>query len=301
MVRAGSRIKLLVVAAKYVRDYSLLNNMVFGLNPDRFDVKVCYLTGKPDGKNSLDSLGAIYLEQEDSSVVGSRKKTIQWLIKLFKRDRPDIVHCHRHKATVLAAIAARMAAVPAVVSHDHGTGIKRLRNPRRRMVTRLVYRWVDRVITVSERGREDILTTNPSLPPSSVLTIWNGIDLDRFDRTESAKGDIKEKMGVGPDDLVFGTVGRLAEKKGHSYLLDSFARVLEKLPSSRLVIVGDGHLLGELTDKAESLGISPSVKLLGYRDDVPELLSGFDVLVVPSFSEGLPRALLEGMAGSIRL
>jgi glycosyltransferase involved in cell wall biosynthesis len=279
---SASLAKVLMLATHYKGDYHLFNHMVLGLEPHGFQAKVCYMAGTPDGKNSLDRHGkAIYLE-DDSQLGGSRIKTILALARLLRNERPHILHCHRFKPTVLGVIAARFSGVPIVISQYHGMQPKHLRRRTRRLTMWLLYRLVNKVITVSEASRRDILALQRSFDPSKVETVWNGIDVGRFEADSAAKESVKQKMGVSADELVFGIVGRLVQKKGHSCLLDAFAEVAKKLHRSRLVIVGDGALREELQKKTENLGLVPKVVFLGRRTEIPELLKGFDVFVLPS-------------------
>ena len=326
-VKVPGGIKVLHLASKYTGDYPLFNSMVTGLDPARYEAKVCYLRGSPDGGNTLDGSGkAIYLDH-DGRLGGSRLKTVCALTRLFKRERPDILHCHRHKPTVLGIVAALFSGVPHIIAHVHG--LNRTRTLSRRLVNKLVLGRVEKVLTVSDGVSRDVLASNPGLGAVKVSTIHNGIDLEAFDGLSVIKGDarpdskdgarpgapgtpgIREALGVRPGDFVFGNVGRLARTKGQAYLIEAFAEVLKKLANvkvkvrvrararARLVIIGDGPLRAELEDSARRLGISDKVNFLGQRHDVPSLLKGFDVFVFPSLAEGLPLGLLEAMASSL--
>nr|MBI3614609.1 glycosyltransferase [Nitrospirota bacterium] len=100
-----------------------------------------------------------------------------------------------------------------------------------------------------------------------------------------------------PDDVpVIGILGRLTHQKGHVYLLRALPLLLAKFPSLRCLVVGDGELREELQGLAAALGLSEHCLFLGVRQDIPEVLAALDVLVLPSLSEGLPYAALEGMA-----
>jgi glycosyltransferase involved in cell wall biosynthesis len=84
--------------------------------------------------------------------------------------------------------------------------------------------------------------------------------------------------------------------KGHSEMLDIFARIVAAVPAARLVLVGDGPTRQEMENKAATSGLAEKVSFLGQRSDIPELVSCFDVLALPSRSEGLPIAAIEAMA-----
>ena len=288
-------VKVLVLSGRYKGDYRLFNDMVFGLDPSFFEAKVCYISGSPDGKNTLDRYGkAIYLDTGGATALSGIKRLFG-LLRILRAEKPAIIHCHRHRATVYGVIAAQLSGLKTVVlSHVHG--LNRTRTLKRRLVNRLILKMVKGVIAVSEGVRADVLKNNRGLDPAKVITVWNGINIDAV---SPAPENLAPEKRRGREGLVFGTVGRLAPTKGHSYLIEAFAQVVKALPSSRLVMVGGGPLEGELKKKAMELGISSEVEFLGYRNDVPELLSGFDVFVFPSIAEGLPAAVLEAMAAGL--
>jgi len=293
---AASAIKVLLLISKYTGNSPLLNHMALDISPV-YEAKVCYLSGVPDGKNTLDGLGrAIYLDC-DGRLAGSGIKTLFALVRLLKKERPEILHCHRHKPTVYGAIAARLAGVPHVISHVHG--LNRTRSLGRKITNRFIFGAVDKVIAVSDGVNKDVLRTNTAIPPGKVVTVHNGIDVDRVAAVSAGRDEVRERLGLKKDAVVFGTVGRLAQTKGQVYLLEAFSVTLKNLPGSVLLIAGDGPLMGELARKAEDLGITPSVRFLGHRQDVLEIMRAFDVFVFPSLAEGLPLALLEAMASGV--
>jgi glycosyltransferase involved in cell wall biosynthesis len=102
-------------------------------------------------------------------------------------------------------------------------------------------------------------------------------------------------LGLTPEQPVVMTVGRLIVMKGQRYLVDSVPRLLERWPDLTLLLVGDGHLRGDLTRHAADLGVSSAVRLLGHRADARMLLDAADVFVLPSIHEGMPLAAMEAM------
>ncbi|MDY7011640.1 MAG: glycosyltransferase, partial [Planctomycetota bacterium] len=96
-----------------------------------------------------------------------------------------------------------------------------------------------------------------------------------------------------------GTVGRLSHEKGMDMLIEAFALVKAQLPQAELVLVGDGAERPRLEGMVAERGLTDSVCFLGIRDDVPALLAGFDIFVLPSRSEGLPLVILEAMAAGL--
>jgi glycosyltransferase involved in cell wall biosynthesis len=288
------KIKILQLAKRYDGNRPLRNAMILGLDPERYQAKVCYLSGKPDGKNILDTCGlAIYLDIDNPNK--HKIKTLIMLKNILKNEKPDILHCHRHAASIFGVLAGITEKIR-VISHVHG--LHRTRSLKRRITNRFILRHIDKIITVSDSVRHDVIETNWDIDTSKVVTVKNCIDLKMIDEIKISKMDARLKLGIS-DGVVFGTVGRLVPTKGQAYLIEAFSRVQKKIPDSRLMIVGNGPLFKKLTKQAEELNISSTVLFTGFREDVLEIIRGVDVFVLPSLAEGLSIALLEAMASRL--
>ena len=128
----------------------------------------------------------------------------------------------------------------------------------------------------------------------------NSIDISSFRHFEKRE-DIRNKLGLGCDDILFGHVGRFAEEKNHSFLVDVFKTIHAKNNKSKLLMIGDGHLRSSIENKLKSLGLSDSVFFLQNRRDVNFLLTAIDLVIFPSLFEGLSFAMLEMQASSLRI
>jgi glycosyltransferase involved in cell wall biosynthesis len=148
----------------------------------------------------------------------------------------------------------------------------------------------DALITVSELNRQEALRINLA-PPEKFTTIYSGIDLNRFkvnvDRIEQYR-----RLGLSPDQPVIGTIGRLSIQKAPLDFVTAAKIVLQQQPNLQFIMVGDGPLASEVR---QAIGDEQRIKVLGYRDDVPEILSILDLFVLSSLWEGLGRALTEAM------
>lgn len=289
------KIKILHLAKKYDGNQSLRNAMILGLDQNKYEAKVCFLSGRPDGKNILDRHGlSFYLDLDNLS--SHRIKTSLTLRNLLTEECPDMLHCHRHAATVFGVFAGLGDKIR-IISHVHG--LDRTRSLKRRFNNWLVLKRVDKIITVSESVRNDVIKTNWDIEPSKVVTVKNCLELKTIDSIKISRTEARLKLGIPEGDVVFGTVGRLVPTKGQSYLIESFSRVLKEIPNSRLVIMGEGLLYKKLTEQAEALHLSSRILFTGYREDVLELIRGLDVFVLPSLAEGLSIALLEAMASGL--
>ena len=292
------KIKILHIIKKYKQNYPLINHMVLGLDPDKYDARVCYLSGRPDGKNVLDRYQkSIYLETNADSRTLSFS-AINSIKNLLKQERPAIIHCHRHRATNYGVLACKgIHGNTAIISHVHGLG--RTRTLKRRMSNWYLFKYVYRIIAVSQGVRADVLKSNWGIIPEKVDVLYNGINLDLIDSIPTNKEQARTLLEASSDEMVFGAVGRLVPTKGHIYLIEAFLKVRNVFPNSRLVIIGEGPLSGELKEISRKTSASSQISFLGYRKNVLELLKGLDVFVFPSLAEGFPLALLEAMGSRI--
>jgi glycosyltransferase involved in cell wall biosynthesis len=212
------------------------------------------------------------------------------LYRLFRQERPHVVHTHAWGTLLEGLIAARLARVPFVVHGEHGT--LQLRGYQRRL-QRAAWSRADRVLSVSSRLAER-MTAETGFPAERIMTLRNGVDLSRFgrDRREEAR----QSLGLPRDGFVAGTAGRLVPVKDQATLLEAVARVRAAGHQVTLVLAGEGPLRADLEAKAASLGISAAVRFLGHCGQVETVLSALDVFVLSSVSEGMSNTILEAMA-----
>jgi glycosyltransferase involved in cell wall biosynthesis len=164
-------------------------------------------------------------------------------------------------------------------------------------------RWLLRLthaaFSVSDRLRRD-LVTHLRVPEGKFEVIYNGVDLTRIAAADRAHA--RREVGASEDEVVIASVGRLVPVKHYESLLGAFARAFGRAAGAvktRLVLIGEGPERAKLEALAASLGIAARTTLLGHREDVPELLVGLDVFVLPSRSEGMSNTLLEAMAAGV--
>jgi len=206
------------------------------------------------------------------------------LYRSLRRHRPHILHCHNIGPTVLGALAARLARVPAVFSTRHGPSTHQ---PRRERKFWLAARFCRRVIAVSEFARRD-LAADPWALPERLLCIYNGAAPPP---PAPKPPDALEKRG--PTLL---SVGRLTPAKDYPCLLQAFALASRSRPDLQLWILGGGPERPRLEQLLDQLRLRPAVHLLGARRDVAWWLAQADLFVLASLREGLPVSLIEAMA-----
>lgn len=293
-----SKITVARLALSYDGSIPSRAGVIMGLDPERFRTILIYLTKCSEEENFFEKKGykAFYLH--GNKVLNAFRISILWkLVRILRDENVYILHCHRHKPTVYGAIAAIFARIPVVISHVHG--ISRTKNFRRKITNCFLLKKVNKIITVGEAVREEVLKNNPSVPSEKVVSVGNSIDYERYAQISLTKPQAKERLNLPQDSYVFGTISRMAPNKGQIYLIRAFEKVKQVLPSAHLVFVGDGRLRNELEEQAHKTATN-SIHFLGHRNNIPELLRAMDVYVQPSIgSEGLPKSLLEAMAAGV--
>lgn len=221
------------------------------------------------------------------------------LLRIFKEERPVIVHTHTSKAGILGRWAARLAGVPLVVHTPHGHVFwgyfNRLTTAFYAMLEKITAAVTDKIIALTEQEKKDCLARRIA-PESKFEIIHSGVALGMFCDSAADPAGMRREMGIPADAFVAGTAGRLTQVKGHKYLLAAAQKVLASNPGMYFVFLGDGELAGELRAQAEASGIAGNVRFLGWRRDVPRVMSALDVFILPSLNEGMGKVLVEAMA-----
>ena len=283
---------------RYINGIPSRAPIMLGLDSEKFETIFIYLKKDSNEPNYFEQKGCrVYYISNKKYFKIFNLFAIFKLRKILKSEKVEILHCHMHQSTIYGTIAAKLARVPIILSHVHG--INRTNTWRRKLINSLLLCKLNKVLTVGEATREDVLLSNPSLHPQQVVSVGNSIDYEQYANVEIGKTQAKKILWLDEASFVFGTVGRLSTNKGHRYLIKAFAQVKRQIPSAHLLIVGKGRLYDELNELAIKMNISEFVHLPGYREDVPQILQAMDVFVLSSLAEGLPRSLLEAMASGI--
>jgi glycosyltransferase involved in cell wall biosynthesis len=207
-----------------------------------------------------------------------------WQIRRhLRRIRPDVLHFNDPHALSSAGLASL------------GLGLRaRIAARRVDFTIRFTARYLrlcDRVVCVS---REVARVCRESGIPSRLLCVVpDGVDPSRVSLGDRTRG--RRSLGLLDDQRLLLTVARLTDHKGHRFLLEALPSVLKKHPEACAAFVGDGDLADTLREQAKRLGVDSSVRFLGYRDDVPDLIRAADLFVFPSHMEGLGSTLIDVM------
>lgn len=223
----------------------------------------------------------------------------RWALwRLFRRERPDVVHVQHLPILALVHAPAWLAGVRRFVVTEHTdahlVGDRRLQRTAARLA-----RAVDTVAVIHSGLRRFCIETI-GMPPARVQLVPNGVDTQHFAPAARDPDRRRELGGVGSDDVVIGCIARLHPDKDHAGLIDAAARLkADGHAGFRLALIGDGPERAALQARAEAAGLAECVRFLGDRDDVAALVAQLDLFVLPSRTEGLPLVLLEAMSAGI--
>ncbi len=211
------------------------------------------------------------------------------LVRHIKRSRVDLVHAHEFTMNVYGGVAAAIAGVPGLAT-VHGRGYY-AQAGRRIAALKLAARLGCTLVAVSADIQRFLMA---ELGFGPVRVVPNGIDVDRPARGDRDRG--RALLGLPSHVPVIGAVGNLYPVKGHRVLLAAASRLEQPV---HIAIAGRGDEEEALVEEARVLGLANRLHLLGFREDVPDLLAAFDIYASPSFSEGQSLALIEAMAAGL--
>ena len=215
------------------------------------------------------------------------KEGIKEFLKLFKEQRPDIVHCH---ASLSARIASKRLGIKTV-------NTRHCLEEKKKFPQNIIYSMInnalsDVVIGVSRITCENLLADGTK--KEKVKLVYNGVaPLKEF--SDEEKREIRKEYGIKNENIVLGIVARLEKVKNHDLFLESGKILLEKYNNLTLLIVGEGSERDNIEQKAKELGIINSVVFCGYLKDVSRIVNIIDIMALTSPKESLSLALIEGM------
>lgn len=249
-------------------------------------------------------MSSVTIERKINSLANI--KAIFSLYRLFKEERPDVVHVHTPVAAIFGRLAARLARVPIVVYTAHGfyfhENMPRLKYKLFLNIEKVMARYFsDFVFTQSQEDLETAVK-NGFLHESKILCIGNGIDLhDKFNPRKAEPDAIEAlyaELGLEKQHTIITFIGRLVKEKGIVELLEAFSAIEDE--NIRLLVVGDvdqgcrdQQTKQQMTEKYKDC---KKVIFTGFRGDINHLLYMTDIFCLPSYREGMPRTVIEAMA-----
>jgi glycosyltransferase involved in cell wall biosynthesis len=293
------RIKVLQLQNYYnVNASDLAEQIIQALPADRYEVTTAFLRGRPGpGEPVSKAERSIYFGYSKSAVSGLRLRALWALYRHCRSEGYDAVITHRFKPVNMLMLLNRWLQIRACIGVAHGFG--EYDRAFRCWVARWLLTPAWRLVGVSRAVRDYLIGAGAGFTPANTRQINNAIDIARAEGLQHPRDKAREMLGLPTGAFVFGAIGRLVPVKGHIHLLRAFAEIKDTHPDALLAIIGEGRARPELEVAIEELGLQGRALLLGARDDALQYVRAFDAFVMPSLSEGLPLALLEGMSGHL--
>ncbi len=226
------------------------------------------------------------------------------LRKLIRKWKPDVVHTHSSKAGILGRFAAWKENVPRVVHTIHGLPFHPYQSFWRNAVYILAERMAAKrchVIVCVAKAMQDQALKARIGTEEQYKVVYSGMEVERFLQPAWTRAEVREELGIGENDFLIGTIARLAELKGHDDLLDALGDYMIDRPQLKIIWVGDGWWRDRLLDRVKSMGLTDRLITTGLvpPEEIPKYLQAMDVLVHPSYREGLPRTVTQGLLSGI--
>lgn len=309
-MKGGKRKKILYIITK--SNFGGAQRYVFdlatGIPGGHYEIAVA-LGGRGILKERLESVGLRTIDMENlGRDINIFKEIFVFfgLLKLFNKEKPDIIHLNSSKIGGLGALAGRLSGVKNIIFTGHGWAFNEDRNPIAKIIIFILHVITiilsDKTIAVSEKTRYQIVYRVPFLK-RKMPVIYNGMERIDFVNKKDARNHIASVVNddnLNKNSIWLGTVGELHHIKGHEYLLKSLSEMREQNKSFdfKLIIIGEGEEREKLEKLIKMRRLGKNIFLPGKIEDARRFLKAFDIFVFPSLSEAMPYALIEaGFAG----
>jgi glycosyltransferase involved in cell wall biosynthesis len=269
----------------------LFSWMIPRFDRTRFNLSLISLRKRDLSEETLDALGI------DITYLGRSKfdpLTLPALLHIVDQKRIDVLHLHGYGATTFGRIVGALRGIPTIL-HEHAN----LTNTPwfQKIADRALEPFTDIALAVSQSTADFVIHAR-LIPQPKTSVVYLGVPLEEFSRPRTADEVAAARAGLGLEagEFAVGTITRLHDSKGNSYLVDAAAQVVQQCPAARFFLVGEGPLLRDLQAQASALGLGDRFVFAGFRRDVAATLSAFDLSVFPSLWEGTPITAFEALA-----
>lgn len=260
---------------------------------DKTSLQIDFASTNEPSKELLDELkanGSHYFN------LGNRKKRLPRYLKnlkdVLKNNHYDIIHVNGNSATMtIELLAAYIAGIKRRIAHVHNTTCDHM--ALNKLLTPIFKHCYTDACACSQKAGEWMFSNG------KYEVLNNAVDLKRYCFDSNQREKIREQYNILDTDKVIGHVGKMVRQKNHEFILDIFEEMLKKDAQWKLMLVGDGVLREKLEEKAKERGIWEKIFFCGMKNNTENYYSAFDVIVFPSFWEGLPLSLIEAQASGL--
>lgn len=288
---------------------TMMHNMMGALNKECInqDIEVIAVCEVQNHGEEIKATGVKLINQKIGRKIHpiTNLKTIYELVKLLKKEKPDIVHTHAPIASVLSRIACKISGVKCVVYTAHGfyfhDEMSKLQYSFFFRIEKIMAKYFTDYLFVQSKEDTDLSVSKKFLNRNKISYIGNGVDIkNKFNfqkYSQEKEMSIKKELGIDGEDTVISFIGRLVEEKGIIDLLKAFSKIKNK--NLKLLIIGDvapGERDLKTVKELEEYRTDQNIIFTGRREDVNDLLMISDIFCLPSYREGLPRSIIEAMS-----
>ncbi len=303
--RASGTPRVLHVITRMIRGGAQINTLATAIGLRKKGYHVTLVTGPSWGNE--DEILSEALQDEGLEVLIMRELVreinplkdllaLQKLYSLMVRNRYDIVHTHTSKAGLIGRQAAYMAKVPTIIHTPHGHVFHSYFSALKENLFIFLERWAakktHRLVALTQKCCDEHLELGVGKPEQWTV-IPSGVSEQSITDYSYKRKEILEGLGISPERKIIGFIGRLAPIKGCRFLIWALPKIYWKKHNFHCLFVGDGERKDFLKKAVVGINLQARVTFAGYRKDISEFLSVFDVLVVPSLNEGMGRVIVE--------
>lgn len=218
------------------------------------------------------------------------------LKKMLLRERPDTIHFNSRMAPYFAPLRKELEGVRLLYT-CHSEASKHFIEKEKTAVRQLIQNPGLRLVALHEDMRKEL---DQCFGVNDTVVIRNGVDLNKFREVGKSREEVRRSIGIAEKAYVVGHIGRFSKAKNHAFLLQVFQKIAQRKQNAHLLLVGSGELQEEIIQAIRQQHMEDCVTILSHRTDIPELLHAMDVLVFPSFFEGLSVVLVEAQASGLK-
>lgn len=217
---------------------------------------------------------------------------VRQLYKIIKQYGPyTAVHANNEYHGGLVALASKLAGVKNRIVHSHTTST----NNKRNMKLMHIYRWM-----IKKNSTLNLACSQNAgifLFKDKFEVLPNAINVKKFQDIDDERVKLlRSELNISSNTIILGHIGRFSKEKNHKFLVDIMSKLVNKNSNYCLVFIGDGELRDSVEAYSKEQGVYSSLRFLGFKNNVNEYLSLFDILLLPSFYEGLPLTIVEAQA-----
>lgn len=268
-------------------------DIVRHLDREKF-ISVVVLTGKGWLYDNISSSGVVPEIIKSEGAYDWR--FIRKVMKLSKLKKVDVIHSHLDDTNFYACLVGIFSRIPVIATYHGMIGSWNVKNVKDSIKMAIIKFHAKYVVAVSEFLKTELLKAG-SFKNSQLRRIYNGVDFQILGQEDGSK-KLRSELNLPQEAILIGTIGNMERWKGFDYFIKAVPTIIEKSPKSYFLIIGEikEDILGDLDALIASLKLEGRIFFMGFRGDIPQILTQLDIFVLPSLSEGLSIATIEAMA-----